>query len=157
MRPWKEFKKDRRIHRQVSTHTKTPQSCESRDGSEVRRSSCNHPKYTRHAESKVKSPFSTKDVAAKAPENGPSEEPNVLCEGQQRRARGRELICDGCNCDLLRPVQRAHSQFRNGIAVRLTNQGGDDGPHIVIGPAKADDNEQLPLIPAHTDLLYLSL
>jgi hypothetical protein len=36
-----------------------------------------------------------------------------------------------------------------------TDEGCDNGPEIIISPAKADDDEQLPLVPSHPDLLDL--
>ena len=35
------------------------------------------------------------------------------------------------------------------------DERGDDGPEVVAGPAKADDEKQLPLVPAHSDLRNL--
>jgi len=38
---------------------------------------------------------------------------------------------------------------------KRTNERGDDGPKIVICPTEANDDEELPLIPPHTNLLNL--
>ena len=38
---------------------------------------------------------------------------------------------------------------------RRTNQGGHDGPKIIVCPAEPNDNKELPLIPTHSNLLDL--
>jgi hypothetical protein len=37
----------------------------------------------------------------------------------------------------------------------LTDQGGDNRPEVVICPTKPNNNEELPLIPSHANLLDL--
>jgi hypothetical protein len=41
------------------------------------------------------------------------------------------------------------------IPVLLTDERGDNRPEIVVRPAKADDDEQLPLVPTHPNVLDL--
>lgn len=36
-----------------------------------------------------------------------------------------------------------------------TDERGDNGPKIVIGPAETNNNEELPLIPSHSNFLDL--
>lgn len=60
------------------------------------------------------------------------QESNILSQGKKRRFRRTKLIGDG------RKDERGHN-----------------GPEVVTGPAKTNDDEKLPLIPTHANILNL--
>lgn len=126
------FEKDGRVDRQIATNTKGPEAVEDANSCKVGSTSSHHSPERSQAEGKVEGDFPTEDVASEAPEDGTSQETNVLGQSQERRAVGGKLVVDGCE-----------------------DEGCDDWPKVIRSPTKADDEEELPLIPSHANLLNL--
>ena len=127
-----ELEEDGAVDGEVASHTKRPEGGEAADGGEVGRAGGDHAEDRGHAESQVEGPAPPEDVAAEAPEHGADEQAYVLAECQQRGALGAEFVGDG-----------------------REDQRGDDRPEVVAGPAEADYDEELPLIPSHANVLDL--
>lgn len=134
MRARQEFQKDGRVDRQIATDTKAPEGRKAPDGSKIRRRGRNHAEDRRYAQGQVERPPPTENIAAKPPKHGTSQKTDILGEREERRSGGIELVGDG------RQYER-----------------GNDGPQVIIRPAEAHDDEELPLIPAHADLLDLKI
>lgn len=131
---WQELEEDGRVDGEVAADAKGPEGGKDADGSKVGGAGSNHAPDGGKAQGQVKTPFATKDIATEAPEYGSGEETNVLSECQQRSARREELVADG-----------------------RKDERGDDGPQVVASPSETDDNEELPLVPSHTDILDLQV
>ena len=129
---WQELEEDGTIDGEVATHAEAPQGGKDANGGEIGRTSRDHTPDGGEAESEIKSPLAAEDVAAEPPEDGAGEEADVLGEGEKWGSRGVKFVGD-----------------------RGEYKRGDDRPQIITGPAEADDDKQLPLIPSHTDFLYL--
>lgn len=128
-----ELEEDGRVDGEVAAHAEGPHGGKDTGGGEGRGASGDQAPDGGEAKGKVEGPFAAKDVASEAPEDGAGEQADVLGHGEQWRARGIELVGDGCK-----------------------DERGDDGPEVVAGPAEADDDEELPLIPSHADVADLA-
>ena len=95
MRSWQKLQKDRRIDRQIAADTNRPKRCKCSDGSEIRAAGCCHAEHSGDANGEIERPSSSENVAAKAPEHGTEEQPDVLGERQERPAVGLEFILHG--------------------------------------------------------------
>ena len=128
-----ELEEDGRVDGEVPAHAKGPQRGEGGDGGEVGASRRDETPDGGEAEGQVEAPFAAEDVAAEAPEGGADEEADVLRQREEGGSVGRELVGDG-----------------------REEEGRHNGPHVVAGPAEADDDEELPLVPSHANILDLS-
>jgi hypothetical protein len=130
--PGQELEEDGRVDGEVTPYSEAPEGGKTTDSSKVGGRRGEHTKHRGDTQREVEAPASAKDVAPKPPEHGAYEETDVLRECQEGSSAGVELE-------------------RN----RREDERGDDGPEVVLRPAKADDSEQLPLVSTHADVLDL--
>lgn len=128
----KKLQEDGAVHGQVAADAKAPKGREDPNGGEVGRASRDHPPDGSGPEGGIEADLAPEDVASEAPKYGSGEEADVLREAEEGRPRGVELVRDW------RQDERCH-----------------DGPKVVRGPAETHDDEELPLIPSHADVLDL--
>lgn len=89
------FEENGRVDGQISANTKRPKAVEDANCRKVGCASSNHAPESRQAKGEIEGDFAAKDITSKAPKDGTTQEANVLCESQERRAAGREFVCDG--------------------------------------------------------------
>ena len=132
MRRRQELEEDGRVDGEVAAHAERPEGRKDADGCEVGRARRHGTPDRREPQRQVEGPLAPKDVASETPEHGAGEKPDVLRQGEEGRASGREFVRDGSE-----------------------DEGCYDGPEVVACPAEADHDEELPLVPSHADILDL--